>query len=67
MIATGDEGWYCMSYQDCPNVYCDCYYGIDTANSTKLPNIDFLSMHLYPDQWGEPDEWGNWWIVCYVL
>ena len=64
MIATGDEGWYCQIYQDCPNTYCDCYYGIDTRNNTKLKNIDFMSMHLYPDQWGQQNTpFGNQWIA----
>eukprot|EP01084_Bolivina_argentea_P299001 515376_1 len=63
MISTGDEGFYCEIYQKCPHVWCDCYYGISTRNNTKLKNIDFMSMHLYPDQWGQQNNWGNVWIA----
>eukprot|EP01084_Bolivina_argentea_P147058 257350_1 len=62
MIATGDEGWYCQP-GNCGNAYCDGYYGIDTINNTKLTNIDFMSMHLYPTAWGESTEWSNIWIA----
>ena len=48
MVATGDEGYYCDIYQICGNVWCDCYYGVDTVNFTKSANIDFMSLHLYP-------------------
>ena len=53
-------------HQNCilqTNRYCDGYYGIDTVNNSKVPNISFMSMHLYPDEWGESTEWGNVWIA----
>jgi len=62
MVAVGDEGFYCERYQDCPDATCDCYYGTDTLNFTKNTGIDFMSLHLYPDQWGKSTDWANDWI-----
>ncbi len=33
--------------------------GIDTIALTKLPNIDVMSFHLYPDHWGTDAAWGT--------
>lgn len=27
--------------QSCPDTTCDCYYGTDAVNFTRLPGIDF--------------------------
>lgn len=63
LVSVGDEGFLCERYQQCPDVVCDCYYGIDTINLTKVNGIDFMSLHLYPDQWGKQADWGTEWIA----
>lgn len=63
MVAVGDEGFLCESYQTCGDVSCDCYYGTDFANFTALPSIDFGSAHLYPTAWGKDAAWGAQWIA----
>jgi len=59
LVAVGDEGFLCESYQACPDTTCACYYGVDTRNFTKSPSIDFMSLHLYPLI---SAKWGTDWI-----
>ena len=67
MIGVGDEGWFCEIYQSCPDIVCDCYYGIDTKALIELNNVDYLTIHLYPDQWGKTYDWGNEWILNHTI
>ena len=51
---------------------CDCYVGTDFQAFTALPAIDFGSMHLYPDSWGEGGAaeqlaWGLAWIANHTV
>jgi mannan endo-1,4-beta-mannosidase len=65
LVAVGDEGFLCETYQDDPDMTGDCYVGTDFAAFTALPTIDFGSAHLYPDSWGggKGVEWGMEWIA----
>ena len=63
MIAVGDEGFLCESYQTDPDMTGDCWVGTDFAAFTALPGIDFASLHLYPDSWGKDAAWGAAWIA----
>jgi mannan endo-1,4-beta-mannosidase len=63
LVAMGDEGFTCNRYQVCGDTTCDCYYGVDSNNITKLPSIDFMSLHLYPDQWGKQVDWATDYIT----
>jgi mannan endo-1,4-beta-mannosidase len=66
LLAVGDEGFLCLEYQQCPDQSCDCYVGTDFQAFTALPNIDFGSMHLYPESWGKASnalEWGVEWVA----
>ena len=67
MIATGDEGWYCQNEGCNGNTECDGYYGISTRNNTKVKDISFMSMHLYPTAWGFNAEWANQWIANHTV
>jgi len=74
LLAVGDEGAFCRAPADWtltqkygasgygPGLGEDCKDGIDTIALTALPNIDMMSMHLYPDNWKESVAWGNGWI-----
>ena len=60
LISVGDEGFYCL-----PNAASwidNCGEGVDTLALTRLPNIDVMSFHLYPDHWGQTTGWGTEWI-----
>lgn len=63
LVATGDEGFACERYQTCPDVTCDCYYGVDSANFSAVPTIDFMSLHLYPGSWGKDVDWATQYIL----
>ena len=63
MIAVGDEGFLCETYQEEPSMTGDCYVGTDFSAFTALPHIDFGSLHLYPDSWGKNAAWGAAWIA----
>jgi mannan endo-1,4-beta-mannosidase len=40
--------------------------GVDHAALTALPNIDFGTFHLYPEDWGTPEGFGEQWIVDHL-
>jgi mannan endo-1,4-beta-mannosidase len=63
LVAMGDEGFYCdpKSTSQPAWVY-NCGEGVDTIALTKLPAIDVMSFHLYPDHWGTDAAWGTTWI-----
>ena len=63
LLAVGDEGFLCETYQDDPDMTGDCYVGTDYAGMTSIATIDFGSMHLYPDAWGHDATWGTAWIT----
>lgn len=64
LIAVGDEGFFCETYQEDPDMTGDCFVGTDFSALTALPHIDFGSLHLYPDSWGREKDaaWGTAWI-----
>jgi len=57
LVSVGDEGFYCIP--GAPNFIDRCDDGVDTLALTRLPNIDVMSFHLYPDGWGQTVEWGQ--------
>jgi mannan endo-1,4-beta-mannosidase len=63
LVAMGDEGFYCDPKSTAtPAWVYNCGEGIDTIALTKLPAIDVMSFHLYPDHWGTDAAWGTKWI-----
>ena len=60
LVSVGDEGFYCLPN---PTHWTEnCGEGVDTITFTQLPNIDVMSVHLYPDYWGTDVAWGTEWI-----
>lgn len=60
LVSVGDEGFYCE--QDGDHWTTNCGEGADTVAFTRLPHIDVMSFHLYPDAWGTDHEWSKDWI-----
>lgn len=60
LVSVGDEGFFC----DGPAGHwtVNCGEGVDTVAFAKLPAIDVMSYHLYPDHWGTDAAWGVEWI-----
>lgn len=40
--------------------------GVDHKALTALPNIDFGTFHLYPEDWNATLEWGDQWIADHL-
>lgn len=60
LVSVGDEGFYCTPGST--DWTENCGEGVDTIAFTRLPNIDIMSFHLYPDGWGKTVDWGTQWI-----
>ncbi len=63
LVSVGDEGFYCTNPSD-PDWTRNCGEGVDTVAFARLPAIDVMSFHLYPDSWGKADDpqWSIDWI-----
>jgi mannan endo-1,4-beta-mannosidase len=66
MVSLGDEGWFCDPDDPDNGEATNCTNGVDTVAVASLPNIDLMSMHLYPDPWGYDAEWGSEWIAAHA-
>ncbi|MBO3737588.1 cellulase family glycosylhydrolase [Actinoplanes flavus] len=63
LASVGDEGFFCDG-PDAPDWIDNCGEGIDTIALTRLPAIDVMSYHLYPDGWGNRTaQWGSDYIT----
>ena len=64
LVSVGDEGFYCLPHAS--HWTESCGEGVDTIAFTRLPNIDVMSFHLYPDSWGTDAAWGTEWIRRHI-
>ena len=65
LVSLGDEGWFAPPYTAPQNANQYPYKGpkgIDFAKNLAIPDIDFGTFHMYPDQWKIDNEWGNTYI-----
>jgi mannan endo-1,4-beta-mannosidase len=60
LVSAGDEGFFCKP--GATDWTENCGEGVDTVALAKLPAIDVMSFHLYPDHWGKDVAWGTQWI-----
>jgi mannan endo-1,4-beta-mannosidase len=61
LVSAGDEGFFCDDPAS-TDWTVNCGEGVDTVALAKLPAIDVMSYHLYPDGWGKTAAWGTEWI-----
>lgn len=61
LVSVGDEGFFCQP--GTTDWTTNCGEGVDTVAFAKLPSIDVMSFHLYPDHWTKTAAWGNEWIT----
>lgn len=64
LVSVGDEGFYCVAGST--DWTENCNEGGDTLAFTRLPHIDVMSFHLYPDHWGKDALWGMDWIKRHI-
>ena len=60
LVGVGDEGFYKNAGSDWTENGGE---GVDSLGLAKLSNVDVMSAHLYPDNWGKTAEWGTTWIT----
>ncbi|MEO3820368.1 cellulase family glycosylhydrolase [Plantactinospora sp. B24E8] len=61
LASVGDEGFYCDDPASA-DWTTNCGEGVDSLALTRLPAVDVVSYHLYPDHWGKDATWGAEWI-----
>jgi mannan endo-1,4-beta-mannosidase len=65
LVSVGDEG-----FLDSGDVNAHFAYraegGVDHAALTALPNVDFGTFHLYPEDWRAPPQFAERWIFDHV-
>lgn len=66
LVAVGDEGFFGRA-GDPDYPYSD-YEGVSWQRLTALKAVDYGTVHLYPDSWGETekDVWGSTWIADHI-
>jgi mannan endo-1,4-beta-mannosidase len=62
LVATGDEGFLCTDPTG-TDWTTNCNEGVDAIAFAKVPTIDLMSFHLYPNSWGKDAAWGTAWIT----
>ena len=65
LVSPGDEGFYCKDPSS-SDFTINCSQGVDSIALAKLPAMDVISYHLYPDSWGKTPEWGTQWITEHI-
>lgn len=69
LIGTGTEGFF-NSTQGTIGTSDDWAYngadGIDSEGLLRLPNVDFGTMHLYPDWWSKTVDWATNFTIAHA-
>ncbi|QKX62940.1 uncharacterized protein TRUGW13939_10108 [Talaromyces rugulosus] len=61
LVTIGDEGFGLTNGSDGSYPYT-FGEGLDFTTNLNIPTIDFGTLHLYPDSWGEALSWGSSWV-----
>jgi mannan endo-1,4-beta-mannosidase len=65
LVSSGSEGFLCLTGST--EYERDCASGMDELAISKLPTIDVMSYHLYPDGgWGKDLAWATTWITDHI-
>jgi mannan endo-1,4-beta-mannosidase len=64
MVSVGDEGFF--NHAGATDWPYAGGVGVDSDALAALPNVDYVTYHLYPQYWGETFAWGNQWINDHV-
>ncbi|MHB8063004.1 MAG: dockerin type I domain-containing protein [Ruminiclostridium sp.] len=63
LVAVGDEGFFNRGGSD----YCyNGGSGVDADRLIKIKNIDYSTLHLYPDGWGKTIDWTTQYINDHI-
>ena len=64
LVSSGSEGFLC--HPGSTDDVRDCSSGVDELAISKLPTIDVMSYHLYPDAWKKTLPWATVWIQDHI-
>jgi mannan endo-1,4-beta-mannosidase len=65
LVSSGSEGFLCIAGST--EYERDCASGLDELAISKLPTIDVMSYHMYPDGgWNKDLPWATAWIIDHV-
>lgn len=64
LVAVGDEGFYARPKSD--DWTRNGYDGADWERLIALPNIDYATAHLYPEDWNKDLDWSLDWILEHI-
>jgi len=65
LASVGDEGFFCSDPAS-SDWTRNCGEGVDSVAFARLPAVDVMSFHLYPDHWGKDLAWTYEWITQHV-
>jgi mannan endo-1,4-beta-mannosidase len=66
MVATGEEGYRVDGWSDRHNWINDGTKGADFVRNIQIPTIDFVTLHIYAENWAIP-YWDRGWLRDYFL
>ena len=64
LVSAGDEGFLCIP--GTTDWTTNCSQGVDSVALANLKSMDVMSLHLYPDYWGETTDWGTAYFVAHI-
>ena len=65
LVAVGDEGWYTTPGSS--DWTRNGSLGVDWMRNNALPTIDYGTIHLYPQTWGQDLTWSQQWIRDHII
>jgi Cellulose binding domain/Cellulase (glycosyl hydrolase family 5) len=65
LVAVGDEGF--LDYGNGSDYMYTGSAGVDDQQLAALPNIDYVTYHMYPQGWNETYAWATTWIQNHIL
>jgi mannan endo-1,4-beta-mannosidase len=64
LVCVGDEGW--LNIAGSTDWTRNGSQGVDWQRNNALPSIDYGTLHLYPDYWGQTNAWSLQWISDHI-
>ena len=64
LVAVGDEGFFDTA--ECSLMCYNHHCGVDWEQNLAIPQIDFGTVHLYPDHWQKDIEFSREWIEDHI-
>ncbi|KAK3905071.1 glycoside hydrolase superfamily [Staphylotrichum tortipilum] len=66
MVTIGDEGFGPLTGGDGSYPYQAGAGGYTWVDNLNISTLDFGTLHLYPDSWGQPYTWGDLWVSTHA-